>query len=282
MSKAIVTLDFTSWSEFMNHLDEHHRNSRGLIFRGQANSNWKVESTLLRQVKLRLDTILQEATPEEVAYQASHQSKTFGANIMQSFRMHLGQTSAVNLANEDEWLLGRHHGLFSPILDWTRSPYVAAFFAAADVVMNPPTTTDGHFAVWSMSTLLFDAHSRIHVDPSSRRTLRVFEAAKLGNSRGIAQQGVGTFIDPDLDLVSLASEVGEDNLARESLRCFRLPFSQAENAINHLYLMNIHFRTLYPDSIGLALQANMNLHHFGYEGMGGWSTPPGYETLLAK
>lgn len=264
----------------MKYLDDHHRQSRGLVYRGQADSEWLLESSLLRQVKKRLSRVLEKEESANISQLAGRRSEQYGGQIMQSFRTYLGQTVDKALSNEDEWLLGRHHGLYSPILDWTRSPYIAAFFAAADVVMNFDRLSSGYFAVWSLSTSLFEEHKQQHEGSERERAFQTFEAAKLGNPRGIAQQGLGTFIYPDVDLVDLVSELSNEQATRDSLQCFRLPHSEAVSAVDHLYLMNIHFRSLYPDMDGLAMQANMNLHHVGYEGMGGFYVPPGFETLL--
>ena len=50
-----------------------------------------------------------------------------------------------DIEDEQLELLARHHGLPSPLMDWTASPYVATYFAYADM---PSTAT--HASVWML------------------------------------------------------------------------------------------------------------------------------------
>lgn len=138
------------------------------LFRGHADAGWELETTLDRLVRERgLDMSRRDAFRERLLAEFLHQ----GALFLEGARFPENPTEAA--------LLSRHHGLPNSILDWTRSPWIAAFFAA-----EPSVNTD--FCVW-----LFDrqAYSRqvIGDDPieiiDDPRQLRF-------NTRAIEQDGV--------------------------------------------------------------------------------------------
>lgn len=113
------------------------RHFSGFLFRGQRNSSWG------------LDTTLERSGFENMSLHSYYRSLWRVQPALQTLMP--GQFEQLGELQHSQWLttndtlmhtvepygypfMGflRHHGFPSPLLDWTKSPYVAAFFAFAD------------------------------------------------------------------------------------------------------------------------------------------------------
>jgi len=141
-------LDLDTWADFPNAIagirgeygshsieiaDRTETLPNDILFRGQSDSEWKLQTTLERitdekysipRYLQRADSVVNEI---ESLTGKSWQLPAFPDicrainEVQDSLRSHLPCY---------EYLVYlRHHGFPSPLLDWTRSPYVAAYFA---------------------------------------------------------------------------------------------------------------------------------------------------------
>ena len=145
--------EITDWKDFegqLKDLREEHRKSESspgprpsqLLFRGQENSCWPLTTTLERPPDGR------EEMPFGKYYvsihDAKHEIESFtGENwalpdlsVLEKLMAKYGSFFATTEEENKPWCQVfsymvhlRHHGSPSPLLDWTRSPYVAGFFA---------------------------------------------------------------------------------------------------------------------------------------------------------
>lgn len=276
VSVGIVEIRCASWIDFMAYVDKKHKSSHGKIFRGQADAKWPIESTLLRAVKTRLAVQFPEWNEESILKVAPKEVTDMGGMIMQSFESHVTQRESARPTDAQLWMMGRHQGLLTPFIDWTRSPYVAAFFAAVDVVERGWQKSGGEMAVFGLTSHLFPfaLGKRSHDNAKLSRYALKVEAGYIGNPRGIAQRAVATYMYPQVSVEQFVNEVAKDGeVYTHALERIVLPHSCADDALNHLNRMNVNYMSLFPDAHGLAKQANLNLQIIGYEGMGNWGVP---------
>ncbi len=123
------TKAFDNWEAAKTFL---HGLSHRYIYRGEGNLEWDPKPSLER------------ACPGGSAAQAE-------SALISAFRgaAHLYESNLPATDDDLSWLaLMQHHGVPTRLLDWTRSPYVAAFFAA-DHSPDQPC----QFVIWAMDTL---------------------------------------------------------------------------------------------------------------------------------
>lgn len=123
----VLLLTLRSWREFPNYIIQTMMDMPGFVWRGQENSLWHLESTFDRHIRdhYRPDQDVAEiATKHLERFKYSIRGRiSNGPNLF-----HL-ENNNDNISEDEWWALGQHHGLVTPLLDWTKSPFVALFFA---------------------------------------------------------------------------------------------------------------------------------------------------------
>jgi hypothetical protein len=137
-------VDVKTWEEFEDRIRElrSHRDAAveqtsifisPFLFRGQADKTWRLTTTLERYT----GRILSLPEYHSAISRAKPQIETFTGLTwivpeLPQYEDHLRTSRwspAKGIPAYDYMIYLRHHGFPSPLLDWTRSLYVAAFFA---------------------------------------------------------------------------------------------------------------------------------------------------------
>lgn len=155
------------------------------------------------------------------------------------------------------WAFGRHHGLSTPLLDWTQSPYVAAFFAYFDCMDQcAPGWRTGdlkQFGAPAHPVIVWEFRYG-DTDPKFE-DLRVFEPLAAAPSRQRAQASWCTHLDSD-ETADLEEYLRVRNRL-DLLTKYELPGREMIRALVSLEQMNIRYNVLFPDVDGAAIQANI-------------------------
>lgn len=128
---AVQYIELASWREFYPFVNKTLPSPHDYIFRGQRLSSWKLESSLDRALR----NLGQQANSARLA--AQHYNE---------FRLAIRGRRGVNpkdLREIEQWALGQHYGLWTPLLDWTEvghpcSLYPCVFLLLRKTRSNPP------------------------------------------------------------------------------------------------------------------------------------------------
>ena len=140
----------------------------------------------------------------------------------------------------------QHHGYPTPILDWTYSPYVAAFFAYR---RKPNEDTDNGDQATKVRIHIFDqarwkSQQRMFsiIEPSELH-FSIFEFSAIENERMIPQQAASSVTNVD-DIEEFIKSKEVD--AAPYLRAIDLSVGERKKVVKELGYMGITAGSLFP------------------------------------
>ena len=242
--------------------DFFNQNKAQLVFRGHRRYDWALMPTLARIPETGI--IDEELAQNQLAH------------FKKAVRGRLTDYDLVHDSEEDElWAVGQHHGLMTPLLDWTHSPYVALFFAFSKED-SEEEKENGYRAIYVLNKT-FVADNKLCPD------IRMFEPRKDNHGRLVNQAGLFTFSPYGSTIENkLIDTLTDENFSDEALRNASLSVDEAgeiqnevqagilakyickiyiknedrDGCVRHLRRMNVHHASLFPDLIGASEYCN--------------------------
>ena len=258
-----------SWDDFISKVrneqptikrGSYHIPSKSVIYRGHANKDWTLCSILDRVLMKEANTTEQKKVTHPRLNGRTELFHTYCDRILTNFRYasHGMQNTYPNMPEDELWALGRHYGLLTPLLDWSESPYVAAFFALLEEnkqwqvgSSNTKRSSSEYIRIWGLRSW-----ENSWKDLEKKDEFEFVLITPLGMTRQRAQRGLFTKLLSD-GYVDIENYLKSRELAH-CLETYDIPVKYSSEAITDLNLMNLTHATLFPDIQGAAAQANMD------------------------
>jgi len=247
---GIYKVNLASWKYFHDYVVQEMLDFSHYIWRGQHDDTWVLDSSL-----------------DRVLRRTNHVTPQAAANHLLRFKRSIRGRRGSNpskIEQENEWwALGQHHGLATPLLDWTESPFVALYFAFENA---KPEAHRRPRAVWAMSGGVVNK-SRAMMDAAAKATppqpapagLEIIRPLQDENARLVAQSGLFTKGPLGVSVDRWIRQSYSGDKSQGILLKLTIPDTGREECLRTLNKMNINPRSLFPDLAGSSLYCNMSL-----------------------
>jgi hypothetical protein len=251
---GIETVELAGWQEFYGFIAERFSDSPAFVFRGQADAGWKTYSAIDR---LEAEHPTNAAIPRHPFDRKLH---------LRRFRQAVRSTAPMDLSQEDDgpaWALAQHHGLKTPLLDWSLSPFVALYFAFEDqlVAKDHQLVEPESRAVLALSTSVIPKPDNGR-DSGTALFPCVYSPSGPVSQRLLAQSSIFLEMPSGVDLETFIARHFEDASDRPGRRAqpvlvrVSIPNEGRVDCLRMLNKMNINRMTLFPDLDGAARYIN--------------------------
>jgi hypothetical protein len=208
------------------------------MFRGQASNQWRLRTAFHRTGRAALPKFL------------AHDLNTLHRHLsgLTTHRFNLTDP----LDNASFLHLVQHHGYPTPLLDWTQSPFIAAYFAYRNL-RSSHIRVDQKVRILIFEVLQWNAaFERAQVLNPAFLHITFLEPLAINNPRAVPQQSVSLVSNID----DIETYVGEKERAsgKTYLRAIDLPAIERKQVMRELSLMGISGGSLFPGLDGACEQ----------------------------
>lgn len=243
---GVGIIELSSWKYFHDYVYQEMLDFRHYVWRGHRCDNWILESTLDRALK-------EVPKTKQAAIRGAHLN-----NFKMAVRGRRGPNPRHIESENEWWAMGQHYGLYSPLLDWTSSPFVAAYFAFANEGA-PQTRQRAIFAV-TCASLLSKSRSIEEAAAAGEKPgiVEVVRPLADDNPRLVNQGGLFLRTPDNTDLESWVRSnfKGDENYIVMKIT---VPNKDRIMALRSLNRMNINHLSLFPDLSGASQFCNTDL-----------------------
>lgn len=248
--------DLDYWEDFENEITDLEVNrakgaAKGtyFLFRGQGNEDWHLKTTLERKAKIpwsfsQYFRLISRAQPQIETFTKLHWQ------IEDWPELDRWASDYDNIQTQfpayDYLVFLRHHGFPTPLLDWTRSPYVAAFFA-----FTPPYSESGRVAIYVYQERV----GAVKMGSSTTSQILRFGPYVRSHSRHFLQQSEYTigakFQDSKWWYVSHEEIFAEPSATQDQLWKFTMPAAERCKVLKLLDAYNLNEFSLFQSEESL-------------------------------